>query len=62
MSQKFRPSYVKLTYFFIDSCMAYHANTIDFRYNKFTALKFKPICEIDGSWRAKQCKGGVNGR
>ncbi|KAJ8966780.1 hypothetical protein NQ314_003318 [Rhamnusium bicolor] len=44
------------------SCMAYHANTSDFTYNKFTALKFKPACNVDGLWNAKQCKGGVSGR
>ncbi|KAJ8925361.1 hypothetical protein NQ315_009191 [Exocentrus adspersus] len=46
----------------LNSCMAYYANTTDFRYNKFTALKFKPVCEIDSTWKAKQCKGGVSGR
>ncbi|CAG9835318.1 unnamed protein product [Diabrotica balteata] len=46
----------------LNSCMAYHTNTSDFRYNKFTALKFKPACQDDGYWKAKQCKGGVSGR
>lgn len=46
----------------LDSCMAYHANTAEFRYNKYTALKFKPTCDIEGNWNAKQCKGGVSGR
>ncbi|CAH1179572.1 unnamed protein product [Phaedon cochleariae] len=45
-----------------DTCMAYHANTSDFRDNKFGALKFKPACDNDGQWDAKQCKGGVSGK
>lgn len=44
------------------TCMAYYANTTDYRTNKFTAQKFKPACQNDGFWKAKQCKGGVSGR
>ncbi|XP_076268821.1 uncharacterized protein LOC143201566 isoform X2 [Rhynchophorus ferrugineus] len=43
-------------------CMAYHLNTPEFADNYFTAEKFKPECDDNGEWVAKQCKGGVNGR
>ncbi|KAG5886022.1 hypothetical protein JTB14_023663 [Gonioctena quinquepunctata] len=45
-----------------DSCMVYHARTVDYKDNKFKALKFKPACDNVGKWKAKQCKGGASGR
>ncbi|XP_074038296.1 uncharacterized protein [Leptinotarsa decemlineata] len=44
------------------SCMAYHANTVDYLTTTFTAQKFKPDCDIAGNWKPKQCKGGKSGR
>ncbi|KAL1513983.1 hypothetical protein ABEB36_003314 [Hypothenemus hampei] len=43
------------------SCMAYHINRDSYRDTYWTA-KFKPSCSNDGSWQAKQCKGGLYGR
>lgn len=45
-----------------ESCMAYHINTDDYRDTYYSALRFKPSCNNDGTWTAKQCKGGLNGR
>jgi len=42
--------------------MAYHINTDDYRDTYYSALRFKPSCNNDGTWTAKQCKGGLNGR
>ncbi|KAH1007326.1 hypothetical protein HUJ04_004577 [Dendroctonus ponderosae] len=44
------------------SCMAYHINNSDYQDSYWSAIRFKPACNNDGTWQAKQCKGGVNGR
>ncbi|CAG9769424.1 unnamed protein product [Ceutorhynchus assimilis] len=43
-------------------CMAYHANLPDYKTKWWTAKKFKPVCDDDGKWAPKQCKGGLQGR
>lgn len=53
---------VFLLHVFPASCMAYHINNPDYQHSYWSALRFKPACNNDGSWQAKQCKGGVNGR
>lgn len=46
----------------VATCMAYHANTLEYAQTFFSALKFKPKCTNGGEWQPKQCKGGVGGR
>lgn len=43
-------------------CMAYHANTFEYKDTYYSAQKFKPECTNSGDWKAKQCKGGIGGR
>ncbi|XP_060524613.1 uncharacterized protein LOC132701013 [Cylas formicarius] len=45
-----------------ESCMAYHCNTEDYVETFWTAQKFKPVCDNDGNYQAKQCKGGLSGK
>ncbi|XP_030767839.1 uncharacterized protein LOC115891508 [Sitophilus oryzae] len=44
------------------TCMSYHSNLPEFVNSYWTALIFKPVCNDDGDWEAKQCKGGVHGK
>ncbi|XP_048526376.1 uncharacterized protein LOC109536090 [Dendroctonus ponderosae] len=44
------------------SCMAYHSNLPEYVNSYWTAQKFKPVCDDDGNWMPKQCKGGLQGR
>ncbi|XP_066262546.1 uncharacterized protein [Euwallacea similis] len=44
------------------ACMAYHSNIPAYVDKWWTAKKFKPICDDDGYWEPKQCKGGLQGR
>ncbi|KAF7267827.1 hypothetical protein GWI33_018987 [Rhynchophorus ferrugineus] len=44
------------------NCMAYHSNLPEFVQSYWTAQKFKPVCDDNSDWVAKQCKGGVNGK
>ncbi|KAH1021346.1 hypothetical protein HUJ04_010874 [Dendroctonus ponderosae] len=43
------------------SCMAYHSNLPEYVNSYWTAQKFKPVCDDDGNWMPKQCKGGLQG-